>query len=83
MALTASTAQWTEPEASGVSVRLTRAFLVKYGDVYVFSREGPASATLSVVAPAAATRPEMLGVDDDVAHGRRLATDADGRLILY
>ena len=77
MALTASTAQWSEPDSAGVTVRLTRAFLVLDQGVYVFSRQGPGVATLAPDADG------TLRVDDDVAHGRRLATDGDDRLVLY
>ncbi|HET6764165.1 MAG TPA: hypothetical protein VFH27_10855 [Longimicrobiaceae bacterium] len=77
MALTASTAQWSEPEGGGASARLTRAFLVLYHGVYVFASRGPGVATLAPQGDG------TLRVDDDVAPGRRLAVDALGRLTFY
>jgi hypothetical protein len=77
MALTASTAQWSEPEGGGASARLTGAFLVLYHGVYVFARQGPGVATLAPGADG------TLRVDEGLAPGRRLATDAQGRLTFY
>lgn len=73
----APSAQWTESAASGIAARLTRAFLVRRGPLYVLDSDGPAEATLQEDAGG------TLRVDDNLDNGKRLAVNATGTVFIY